>query len=132
MNVKILIIEDDKFLSLILKGRLEKEGFKVFQAFDGNEALEILTKDIPDMILLDLIMPNMSGFEFLEVLRSDPQYASIPVVVVSNLGQESDMEKAKSLGVVEYYVKFRTSVDNLVLNVKSLLEKIQNDITGNN
>jgi len=132
MNVKILIVEDDKFLSLVLKGRLEKEGFEVYQAFDGNEALETLKKITPDIILLDLIMPNMSGFEFLESLRSDPQYASIPVVVVSNLGQESDIEKAKSLGVIEYYVKVRTSVDNLILNIKSLLKKQKNDTTGNN
>jgi len=123
MSGKILIIEDDRFLSLVLKGRLEREGFEVYQAFDGNEALEALKKITPDIILLDLIMPNMSGFEFLESLRSDPQYASIPVVVVSNLGQESDIEKAKSLGVIEYYVKVRTSVDNLILNIKSLLEK---------
>jgi len=132
MSGKILIIEDDRFLSLVLKGRLEREGFEVYQAFDGNEALEALKKITPDIILLDLIMPNMSGFEFLESLRSDPQYASIPVVVVSNLGQESDIEKAKSLGVIEYYVKVRTSVDNLILNVKSLLEKQNNGITGNN
>jgi CheY-like chemotaxis protein len=132
MSGKILIIEDDRFLSLVLKGRLEREGFEVYQAFDGNEALEALKKITPDIILLDLIMPNMSGFEFLESLRSDPQYASIPVVVVSNLGQESDIEKAKSLGVIEYYVKVRTSVDNLILNIKSLLEKQNNGITGNN
>lgn len=119
---KILIVEDDKFLSLVLKGRLEKEGVGVIQAFDGKEALDVLKKDIPDLILLDLIMPNMSGFEFLEILRQDPQYGTIPVVVISNLGQESDVEKAKSLGVIEYYVKVRTSIDDLILKIKNLLE----------
>lgn len=119
---KILIVEDDKFLSLVLKGRLEKEGVSVIQAFDGKEALDVLKKDIPDLILLDLIMPNMSGFEFLEILRQDPQYRTIPVVVISNLGQESDVEKAKSLGVIEYYVKVRTSIDDLILKIKNLLE----------
>lgn len=119
---KILIVEDDKFLSLVLKGRLEKEGINAIQAFDGQEALEALKKDIPDLILLDLIMPNMSGFEFLEILRQDPQYRTIPVVVISNLGQESDVEKAKSLGVIEYYVKVRTSIDDLILKIKNLLE----------
>lgn len=119
---KILIVEDDKFLSLVLKGRLEKEGVGVIQAFDGKEALDVLKKDIPDLILLDLIMPNMSGFEFLEILRQDPQYRTIPVVVISNLGQESDVEKAKSLGVIEYYVKVRTSIDDLILKIKNLLE----------
>lgn len=119
---KILIVEDDKFLSLVLKGRLEKEGIIVIQAFDGKDALDVLKKDIPDLILLDLIMPNMSGFEFLETLRQDPQYSTIPVVVISNLGQESDIEKAKTLGVIEYYVKVRTSIDDLILKIKNLLE----------
>ncbi|MGB9609146.1 MAG: response regulator [Minisyncoccia bacterium] len=120
---KILIVEDDKFLSLVLKGRLEREGITVYQAFDGKEALNLLKQEIPNLILLDLIMPNMSGFEFLENLRQDPQYASIPVVVISNLGQESDVSKAKTLGVIEYYVKVRTSIDDLVSKVKELVQK---------
>lgn len=120
---KVFIVEDDKFLSLVLKGRLEREGIAVYQAFDGKEALELLKKDIPDLILLDLIMPNMSGFEFLENLRQDPQYASIPVVVISNLGQESDVQKAKTLGVIEYYVKVRTSIEDLVSKIKQLIKK---------
>lgn len=120
---KVFIVEDDKFLSLVLKGRLEREGITVYQAFDGKEALELLKKDIPDLILLDLIMPNMSGFEFLENLRQDPQYASIPVVVISNLGQESDVQKAKTFGVIEYYVKVRTSIEDLVSKIKQLIKK---------
>ncbi|MCS6789013.1 MAG: response regulator [Patescibacteria group bacterium] len=120
---KIFIIEDDKFLSLVLKGRLEREGIKVFQAFDGKEALDLLKQEIPDLILLDLIMPNMSGFEFLENLRQDPQYASIPVVVISNLGQETDVQKAKTFGVIEYYVKVRTSIEDLISRIKEIIQK---------
>jgi CheY-like chemotaxis protein len=120
---KVFIVEDDKFLSLVLKGRLEREGIKVYQAFDGKEALELLKTEKPDLILLDLIMPNMSGFEFLENLRQDPEYSIIPVVVISNLGQESDIEKAKTLGVIEYYVKVRTSIEDLILKIKEILKK---------
>jgi CheY-like chemotaxis protein len=120
---KVLIVEDDHVLSLVLKGRLEKEGVEVKQAFNGKEALDYLRTDTPDLILLDLIMPQMSGFEFLESIRSDPQYSLIPVVVISNLGQESDIEKAKSLGVIEYYVKVRTSIDSLIGEIKNILEK---------
>ncbi len=118
---KILVIEDDKFLSMLLKGRLEKEGIIVNQAFNGEEAIDFLKKEIPDLILLDLIMPQMSGFEFLETMRQDPQYASIPVVVISNLGQDNDIEKARSLGVIDYYVKVRTSIDDLILKIKDLV-----------
>lgn len=120
---KVFIVEDDKFLSLVLKGRLEREGITVYQAFDGKEALELLKTEKPDLILLDLIMPNMSGFEFLENLRQDPEYAVIPVVVISNLGQESDIEKAKTLGVIDYYVKVRTSIEDLISNIKNILKK---------
>jgi CheY-like chemotaxis protein len=120
---KILIVEDDRFLSLVLKGRLDKEGFLVSQAFDGAEGLTMVRQDKPDLIILDLIMPKMSGFEFLEAVSIDPQLSQIPVVVASNLGQESDIAKAKSLGVANYYVKVRTSVDDLVKILKNLVSK---------
>jgi CheY-like chemotaxis protein len=67
-------------------------------------------------------MPQMSGFEFLETIRQDPQYSNIPVVVVSNLGQENDILKAKSLNVLEYYVKVRTSIDELISKVKDIIK----------
>ena len=111
---KILIVEDDPFFSMILKGRLEKEGIMVFQAFDGEQALKLARENTPDMIILDLIIPKLSGFEFLETIFADPHLNRIPVIVASNLGQESDIVKAKQLGVIDYYVKVRTSVDDLV------------------
>jgi DNA-binding response OmpR family regulator len=110
----ILIVEDDPFFSMILKGRMEKQGFAVRQAFDGEQALAMAREQAPDLIILDLIIPKLSGFEFLETIFSDPHLNRVPVVVASNLGQESDIEKAKQLGVLDYYVKVRTSVDDLV------------------
>lgn len=121
---KILIVEDDPFFSMILKGRLEKEGLAIFQAFDGEQALKMARENPPDMIILDLIIPKVSGFEFLETLFSDPHLNRIPVVVASNLGQESDIQKAKQLGVIDYYVKVRTSVDDLAKMLKSMVEKM--------
>lgn len=121
---KILIVEDDQFLSLILKGRLEKEGFVVLQAFDGQEGLDVLKRETPHLIILDLIMPRMSGFEFLEAVATDPQLSRIPIVVASNLGQESDIEKAKQFGVLDYYVKVRMSVDDLVNMLKNRLVQL--------
>ncbi|OGY98147.1 MAG: hypothetical protein A3A43_00500 [Candidatus Liptonbacteria bacterium RIFCSPLOWO2_01_FULL_56_20] len=117
----ILIIEDDRFLSSILKGRLEKEGYTVLQAFDGEEGLAALRNTKPDLILLDLIMPKVSGFEVLETIANDPELSRIPVVIASNLGQDSDIERAKNFGVVEYYVKVRTSLDELSQRVKNII-----------
>jgi len=120
-NHKVLIIEDDRFLSSLMKARLEKEGFSVTQAFNGEEAMDLLKKDQPDMIVLDLIMPRVSGFEFLENISVDPQISKIPVMILSNLGQESDIQKVKRLGAVQYFVKVKTSIDELVSHVKELL-----------
>jgi len=120
-NHKILIIEDDRFLSSLMKARLEKEGFSVTQAFNGEEAMGLLKKDQPDMIVLDLIMPRVSGFEFLENISVDPQISKIPVMILSNLGQESDIQKVKRLGAIQYFVKVKTSIDELVNHVKELL-----------
>ncbi len=119
---RILIIEDDHFLSSILKSRLEKEGFTVMQAFDGDDGLVMVRKERPDAVLLDLIMPKVSGFEVLEGISADPELSTIPVLIASNLGQDSDIEKAKTLGAHDYYVKVRTSIDELAQMVKNLVQ----------
>lgn len=122
-NVHILVIEDDQFLSSILKSRLEKEGFTVHQAFDGEEGLNVLKQLKPDLILLDLIMPKMSGFEVLEAISVDPELNQIPIMIASNLGQESDIQKAKNLGAIDYYVKVRTSIDEIAQMVRNLISQ---------
>jgi CheY-like chemotaxis protein len=121
-NKKIVIVEDDRFLSLVLKGRLEKEGYNVVPAYDGEEGLALIKKELPSLVVLDLVMPKMTGFELLEKLSTDPQISRIPVVVASNLGQESDIQKAKNLGVRDYYVKVQTSVDELVKMFKTIID----------
>lgn len=116
---KVLIAEDDHFLSSLLKARLEKEGFVVKTVFDGGEALNYLKEFQPDLIILDLIMPSVSGFEMLEQTSIDPQYNKIPVIILTNLGQEEDIQKAKQLGAVEYLVKARSSVEDIAAAVKN-------------
>ena len=123
MGKKILVIEDDRFLSSLMKARLEKEGFTALQAFDGEEALNLLKQDKPDLIVMDLIMPKVSGFELLESISLDPQISKIPVMILSNLGQDSDIDKVKRLGAVEYFVKVKTSIDDLVSHVKEIANK---------
>ena len=122
-NPTVLIVEDDHFLSSILKSRLEKEGFAVLQAFDGDEALLMLKTVRPNVILLDIIMPKMSGFEVLEKVSSDPELSKIPVVIASNLGQDTDIEKAKALGASDYYVKVRTSLQDFIDMLKNVITK---------
>ncbi|OGZ53073.1 MAG: hypothetical protein A3B25_03360 [Candidatus Ryanbacteria bacterium RIFCSPLOWO2_01_FULL_48_26] len=118
---KILIIEDDAFISSLVKARLEKEGFEVVQAFDGEEGMRLLKEDKPSLIILDLIMPKASGFETMEQLNLNVEFNKIPLVILSNLAQESDIQKAKSLGAKEFFVKIRTSIDDVVAKVKELL-----------
>jgi len=118
---KIMIIEDDRFLSSLMKARLEKEGFVVTQAFDGEEAMEMLKQDIPSLIILDLIMPKVTGFEVLQMISITPQLEKVPVVIVSNLAQDSDIEKAQQLGAKEYFVKVRVSIDELIEKIKTLV-----------
>ncbi len=122
---KVLIAEDDHFLSSLLKARLEKENFSVKQTFDGEETLSVLKEFEPDLIVLDLIMPRLSGFEFLEKISIDPQYNQIPVIVVTNLGQDNDVQKAKQLGVEEYFVKAKTSIDDLVTTIKGYVKSLK-------
>lgn len=119
-----MVIEDDPFLSSILKARLEKDGFTVIQAFNGEEALTKLHGEtLPGLVILDLIMPKMSGFEVLQSISIDPQLNKIPVVVVSNLGQQGDVEKAKGFGAIDYFVKMRMSIDELLVKIKGIIAK---------
>ena len=129
MNNKptILLVEDDPFLSSVLRMKLEKESFKVVRAADGDEALNFLTEQgvKPDLILLDLILPKKNGFEVLETIRQDPLLEKLPVIIISNLGQPSDIERGKALGVIDYFIKARLSVEELVNKVKKETDIIE-------
>lgn len=102
---KILIAEDEPDMRAILVGMVESAGYKVIEAEDGKAALDLIIKQKPDMILLDIMMPKMSGFEVLEKMKYDPGAQDIPVIVLSNLGQEKEVAKGKALGAVDYLVK---------------------------
>lgn len=118
---KIMIIEDDHFLSSLMKARLEKEGFTIIQAFDGEEAMQDLKADLPSLIILDLIMPKVTGFEVLQTISITPQLDKVPVVILSNLAQDSDIKKAQELGAKEYFIKVKISIDDLVGKIKDLV-----------
>ncbi len=118
---KILLAEDDEFLSSLLKNRLQREGFAVQIARTGDETMAALKTIQPDLVLLDIILPGKLGFEILEDARKDPKLAKIPFMVMSNLGQEDDIRKAKDLGVLEYFVKARILIDDLIKKISSFL-----------
>jgi len=118
----ILIIEDDRFLREIAGQKLEAEGFAVMSATNGKEALEILaTKARPNIIVLDLILPGMSGYEILEKVKQDVNLKDIPVLILSNLGQEEDIDKAKKLGATDYLVKAHFSFAEIIKKIREIV-----------
>lgn len=117
---RIMIIEDDNFLSSLMKVRLEKDGLTVIQAFDGEEATELLKTERPNLFILDLIMPKVTGFEVLKTISMTPELSNTPVIILSNLAQDSDIQKARELGAKEYFVKVKISIDDILRKVKEL------------
>lgn len=117
----ILLVEDEPLLAGLLKQRLEKENFKILPASDGEVALKMLKETKPDLILLDIILPKISGFELMERLKGDPEFGRAPIVIISNLGQESDVEKGRMLGAIGYFVKAKMSIEDLVKRIKTFL-----------
>src|SRR3990167_10259096 len=103
---KILIMEDEEGLSSVLARKLRGEGFDVTVVENGEDGMkELNRKSKPDIVLLDIIMPKISGFEVLESMRADGALKEIPVIVISNSGQPVDIERAKALGVKDYIIK---------------------------
>ena len=105
LDLKVLIIEDDNFLSDLYKIQFEKSGYKVVQSYDGLDGLSKISIETPSVVVLDLILPELSGLEVLERLKKDPKFARIPVVVLSNIRDEEKMKKTLTLGAVGYIIK---------------------------
>ncbi|MBI2506832.1 MAG: response regulator [Candidatus Colwellbacteria bacterium] len=119
---KVLVAEDDPSLAQILSSRLTRAGIEVVRAKDGEETLRVMREAKPDLVLLDLILPGKyDGFEVLQKMKEDPTLDNRPVVIISNLGQESDIAKVRQLGAVEYFVKAKTSIDDLINKIQGLL-----------
>jgi len=118
---RILLAEDDRFLRRAEEAALKRAGFVVLAAADGEEALRMAIAEKPDLVLLDLIMPKLQGFEVLKALKADPATAAIPVVVLSNLGQDGDVQRALEGGAVAYLVKANLSLDELVARARETL-----------
>ncbi len=122
-NTRILLIEDDKLLRRACEVSLRKRGFVVLTAIDGEEGLRQARAEAPNLILLDMLMPKLSGIETLEALKKDEQTRNIPVVILSNSSIDSDIQKAKALGAIGYLVKASLSLQELGDRVISYLQE---------
>lgn len=122
-NARILVIEDDKFLRRACEVSLGKRGFTVLTAVDGEEGIRQALSGSPDLILLDMLMPRLTGIETLEVLKREEKTRRIPVVILSNSSIEADVQRAKALGAVGYLVKASLSLRELGDRVIGFLEQ---------
>ena len=120
-KIKILVVEDETFLVKIYNMKLKKEGYDVTIATDGEQAVKLAEEIKPDLILLDLILPKLNGFEALEKIKAIASIKNTPVVVLSNLGQDDDIKKAKSLGAVDYLIKANFSIQDVVQKIRDVV-----------
>jgi two-component system, OmpR family, alkaline phosphatase synthesis response regulator PhoP len=120
---RLLLAEDDPMLLDVYKTRYEAEGFEVMTCSDGKAALEIIKEYHPDLVLLDLMMPVMSGMRALETMRKDPDIKDTKVVVISALGEEDAVDRAMALGVLGYVIKSEVPLADMVTSVRQYLNQ---------
>lgn len=121
-NKKILFIEDDENLIKSFKGFIENEGFQFFSATDGEKGLESAREIRPDLILLDLILPKKNGFTVLKEVKDDNDLKETPVIILTNLEDEKDIEKTLSLGAYTYLIKANYSLNDIIKKIKEALQ----------
>ena len=119
MPQSLLIAEDDPFMSKMYRLNLQEEGFEVSIAADGQETIAAIEKQKPNLLLLDLLMPNVDGFEVLKHIKTKGY--TFPIIILSNLSQEIDQQKCKELGVKDYFVKSEMDLADLSSTVKKYL-----------
>ena len=118
---KILLVEDDEVLASVYRARLEMEDFEVMEVHDGEQALTAALKCRPDLIILDAMMPKISGFDVLDILRNTPETMNLQIIMLTALSQESDRERAEKLGVDEYLVKSQVMISDVIEKVREHL-----------
>lgn len=122
----ILIVEDDVFLSDMYQTKFAESGYDVKVAGDGQQGLSALQEGLrPDMVLLDIVMPKMDGIEMLTAVKKDEKLKNIPIVLLTNLGQESDISRGMELGALDYFVKAHFTPSEVVKKVEALFTKLQ-------
>jgi DNA-binding response OmpR family regulator len=118
---KILLVEDDINLREIFDMRLQAEGYQTVTASDGEEALTVAMKEKPDLIIADIMMPKLSGFEMLETLKASPEMKDVKVIMMTALGQAEDRARGEKLGVIKYLVKSQVTLEDFVRVVRDVV-----------
>ncbi len=122
MPKNILIVEDDEFLRGLIGKKLQSEGFTVSAAADGEKAIEKIKEEKPDLVLLDLLLPGVDGFEVLSKIKSNPATSKISVIILSNLGQKEEIEKGLKLGASDYLIKAQFTTDEILEKIKKTVK----------
>ncbi len=120
---KLLMIEDDSFLRKLYRDRFKKEGFLFTEAISGEEGVNKIYQELPDVVLLNVLLPVKGGFELLREIKDDSKVKDIPVIILTNLGQEEDIEEGKECGATSYLVKANVKFSDVVEKVKEVLEE---------
>ncbi len=120
---KVLVVEDDALLQDMLAQQLSKDNWGVSYAKDAERAYELARSEKPDVILLDLMLPGVSGYDILATLKKDPELMHIPVIILSNLGQQEDMEKGLQMGAADFMIKSNFTLDEVSARMRALMEK---------
>lgn len=115
---KILLVEDDEVLASVYRARLEMEGFEVEEVHDGEKALSVAINFRPDLILLDVMMPKINGFDVLDILKNTPETMNMRIIMLTALSQEADRNRAEKLGVDDYLVKSQVVIADVIERVK--------------
>ncbi len=123
MPTKILIVEDEAALLYALKAELSHNDFEVIEAIDGEKGLQALENQKPDIVILDLLLPGIDGFEVLRRIKSKPETKDIPVIILTNLGDKENVEKGKKLGADDYLIKTDYSLEEVIKKLKDLVNK---------
>lgn len=121
-KVHILLVEDDVFLAGIYQKKFELEGFKITVAGDGEKGLADAKKKIPDLVLLDILLPKLDGFAVLDQLKADAATKNVPIILLTNLGQKDDVEKGLKAGAVDYLIKAHFKPSEVVDKVRAVLK----------
>lgn len=120
---KILLVEDDTFISGMYQTKLTMLGYTVRVAVDGESGWQELKKEIPDLLLLDIVLPRKDGFEILSDIRNDAQLKGLPVILLTNLGQKPDVQKGLELGADDYIIKAHFTPTEVVEKIEKMLSK---------
>jgi len=122
MPKTILIVEDDKFLRELIVQKLIREQYEVVEAIDGEQGIKKIKEEKPDLILLDLILPGIDGFEVLSRMKDDPEISSIPTIILSNLGQKEDVERGLKLGAADYLIKAHFTPGEIIEKIRKYIK----------